>query len=405
MVLHRTAGHWCRRGLSGTLAGGRSTSLAFASSSFVIDGPGSAEIDVPKPGACPNFSSFITKNFRSMGDKPAIIVGRPDGTEDVRTYSGLLDDVARVARGLTTLVGFGRGDTALVVSPNHADYFAAVHGVLALGGVVSPANPMGLSSDIAFQLEDCNATLVFAHESVLEKVNAAVAASDRASRITVVVFGDDGSTTGSRGGNVQMALPFDALKVSAFDGDGGGAVDALAAEESHVTDDQLAVLPYSSGTTGRPKGVMLTHRNLVANVLQHYHLEGRYWRREEGWASEDVLVSPLPFSHVFGFTVSLNLTLHYNATLVTLAGGFDMRRLLALVESRKCTRTFCFFMHLHYYRRHPPDRCPYCCTCLLFSLTCPVYMFFLSTLDPKERTSCRPSSSASRMPPSWTSLT
>ena len=371
---------------------------------YVIDGPGAA-IALPLPGACSNFSSFLTESFSAGGDKAAIIVGRPDGQDDdVRSYARLRRDVARVARGLRShpqLVGggsdsgddsnsdvfdFKAGGVALVVSPNHADYFAAVHGVLAAGGVVSPANPAGTSADIAFQLEDCGASLVFAHESVLDKVAAALAAVPdrrRAARTRVVVLSDDdyGNVDGSGGNGTPEAIPFTELlrsgggvggsrsgsSSSSNDGGGGGDDDDNEEEEwwgeqsqRLVADDQLAVLPYSSGTTGRPKGVMLTHRNLIANVLQHYHLEGRYWGRATeqqrassggssgtfrgGWGSADRLVSPLPFSHVFGFTVSLNLTLYYQATVVTLAGGFDMKRFLAIVEKHKCTRASSFLV-------------------------------------------------------------
>ena len=273
------------------------------------------------------------KNFHVGGNKPAIIISNSDGVDDVRSYLDLHDDVAAVSHDLAALAGISTGDVALIVSPNHADYFAAVHGILILGGVISPANPMGTVSDICYQLEDCKATVVFTHQSTLEKVVAAITSSPRRSEITVVLFGEGPIEDISIIEKIPRFIPFEELKKKKV-------MDDLKVEIQHVSDDQLAVLPYSSGTTGKPKGVMLTHRNLVANVLQHHYLEGQYWKRSSVWGSQEVLVSPLPFSHVFGFTVSLNLTLHLNATLATLAGGFDMRRFLTLVQRHKCTSMF-----------------------------------------------------------------
>ena len=118
------------------------------------------------------------------------------------------------------------------------------------------------------------------------------------------------------------ATPLDALKGT------GAAAPLLGA----VEDDQLAVLPYSSGTTGMPKGTMLTHRNLIANVLQFEFVDGRFWSR-----GGETLVSPLPFFHIYGFTASLNISLYYDCTCVTMP-AFDLERFLSLVQERRCTR-------------------------------------------------------------------
>ena len=233
-------------------------------------------LDLPSSGKLPNFTDFMCAGFAANGDKPAVIVENPDESVDVRTYADLLADVNSVAHELRTQLSFSPGDTALLVSPNHADYFTAVHAVLKLNGILSPANPLYSPHEIGNQLKDCGAKVVMAHPFCLDKVLEAVKTSGRESEITVLVVGSD-APAGSG------TTPFAALKET------GRSVESLGP----VSDNQLAVLPYSSGTTGLPKGTMLTHRNLVANVLQFDYPDGRFWAK-----GDEVLMSPLPFFHI-----------------------------------------------------------------------------------------------------------
>jgi acyl-CoA synthetase (AMP-forming)/AMP-acid ligase II len=109
----------------------------------------------------------------------------------------------------------------------------------------------------------------------------------------------------------------------------GDPADAPEVEIDPAED--LAVLPYSSGTTGLPKGVMLTHRNLVANLLQSEPVIGP--------GPDDVLVGCLPFFHIYGMQVTMNLGLHGGATIVTMP-RFDLGEYLDIVEQHGATRLF-----------------------------------------------------------------
>ena len=93
----------------------------------------------------------------------------------------------------------------------------------------------------------------------------------------------------------------------------------------------LAVLPYSSGTTGNPKGVMLTHRNLVANVAQIRPLHAM--------VADDVILAMMPFFHIYGMTVLLNAALHPRARL-SIMPSFDLGEFLGNIENHKCTLAF-----------------------------------------------------------------
>jgi acyl-CoA synthetase (AMP-forming)/AMP-acid ligase II len=107
-------------------------------------------------------------------------------------------------------------------------------------------------------------------------------------------------------------------------------VHAKGAEIAFDPATHLAVLPYSSGTTGHPKGVMLTHRNLVANVAQ---------LAQFGLRRDDSVVAVLPFFHIYGMTALLNATLHGRAQLVVMP-SFDLAAFLGCIAKHRCTIAF-----------------------------------------------------------------
>src|SRR4029077_445803 len=104
-----------------------------------------------------------------------------------------------------------------------------------------------------------------------------------------------------------------------------------APDVSFAPSAHLGVLPYSAGTTGNPKGVMLTHRNLVANVAQIRPLHGT--------VAEDVVVAVVPFFHISRITVLLNAALHARARLVVMP-SFDLGEFLGSIQNHKCTIAF-----------------------------------------------------------------
>ncbi len=107
--------------------------------------------------------------------------------------------------------------------------------------------------------------------------------------------------------------------------------DPEAAPEVEIDPGHVAVLPYSSGTTGLPKGVMLTHANLVANLCQI----------EAGWAmyEDDTVIGVLPFFHIYGMVVIMNQGLRGGATIVTMP-RFDLEQFLELIDEHGVTRAY-----------------------------------------------------------------
>lgn len=151
-------------------------------------------------------------------------------------------------------------------------------------GIVTPINPLYTQHEIAYQLKDAGARYLVTTPGCFEKASAAAA---EAGVDEIFSFG-----------NVDGATPFDALLVD------NGPPPVVNIDPAN----DLVVLPYSSGTTGLPKGVMLTHRNLVANLRQ---MEGLDYFFET-----DTLICVLPLFHIYGLVVILNMGLYTCATVV-----------------------------------------------------------------------------------------
>ena len=247
-----------------------------------------------------SLTEFIFRPANGLPDKPALIDG---STGRAWTYVQLEDAVRRTAASLARK-GFRKGDVFGIFSANCPEYAIAFHAVAMLGGINTTLNPLYTAEEAAHQLSDAGARFLVTAPPFADKARAAA----QHSKIEeLFVFGKaDGAT------------PFDSLLES--DGD-------VPRVEINPSED-LVALPYSSGTTGLPKGVMLTHRNLIANMCQMDGLD--YFSRD------DTLLCVLPLFHIYGLVVVLNMGLHLGATLVTMP-RFDLEQFLGLIAKHRVT--------------------------------------------------------------------
>jgi acyl-CoA synthetase (AMP-forming)/AMP-acid ligase II len=237
--------------------------------------------------------AFVLEHADARGDRPALIDG-PTGR--TMSHGEVARAVRSVAAGLATR-GFGAGDVLALCAANAPEYAVVFHAVAALGGVVTTINPAYTAEEMSFQLRDAGARLVIAAAPCHERAREAGAED-------VLVLGEPS---------------FDALLATEPAGplpDAGGPDDVVA-------------LPYSSGTTGLPKGVMLTHRNLVANLCQI--------RDVQPLTENDTVIGVLPFFHIYGMTVIMNQALRAGATVVTVP-RFELEGFLELVERHRVTK-------------------------------------------------------------------
>ncbi|OBG21313.1 AMP-dependent synthetase [Mycolicibacterium celeriflavum] len=223
--------------------------------------------------------------------------------------------IARVDAFAGALAGRGIsvGDVVGLLSPNSSGFAVAFHGILRAGATATTINALFTAKDIGKQLTDSNAKMLVTVSPLLAQAKEAAAAAGIPDDGLVVLDGAGRQTDGHPNAAELMEPGQPPPRVS-------------FAPSSH-----LAVLPYSSGTTGNPKGVMLTHRNLVANVAQIRPLHGM--------VAEDTVLAVLPFFHIYGMTVLLNAALHARARLVIM-GSFDLADFLANIANHKCTIVF-----------------------------------------------------------------
>lgn len=246
-------------------------------------------------------TDYVLARADELGDKPALVDGASGRT---LTYAGLASAVRSLAGGLIAR-GFQKGDVLALMSPNVPEFAIIFHGVAAAGGIITTINPTYTEPEIRKQLVDSGATLLVTVGPLLPLATAAAAGT---SVREVYVLGE-----------AEGAKPVTAL------------FGAPIAAHVPVAAGDLVVLPYSSGTTGINKGVMLTHRNLIANVAQV--LSAANVREDE------TFIAVLPFFHIYGMQVLMNTGLRAGTTIITMP-RFDLEEFLRLHQEYGVTRSF-----------------------------------------------------------------
>ena len=246
---------------------------------------------------------YVLAGAGEYPDRPALIDG-PSGR--TLTFGQLAAGVRRVAAGLAAR-GFGKGDVFAIYCPNLPEYALAFYGIAAAGGAATTVNPLYTVKELTFQLNDARARYLLTIPMFLDRARAAAA---RSAVEEVLVLGE-----------AEGATPFAALMAA---GDQPPAVTIDPAED-------LVVLPYSSGTTGLAKGVMLTHRNLVANLAQ--------CQEQFTLSSDERLIAVLPFFHIYGLVVLMAMCLRQGLPLITMP-RFDLEEFLRILQDQRITSAF-----------------------------------------------------------------
>jgi acyl-CoA synthetase (AMP-forming)/AMP-acid ligase II len=250
-----------------------------------------------------SITEYVLRHVERLADKPALIEG-PSGR--TLTYRQLAEAIRRAAAGLAQR-GFRPGDVLAIYSPNCPEYAVVFNAVASLGGINTTVNPLYTADELATQIKDSGARFLVTVPPFLEK------AKDAAARTGIEEIFVLGTAEGAR--------PFAEL------------LQAPPSPPPVRIDPRrdVVVLPYSSGTTGLPKGVMLTHYNLVANLQQCEAMPGF-----DGFGESDIVMAVMPFFHIYGMVVIMKFALAQGGTLVTMP-RFDMQEFLSLVQKYRVT--------------------------------------------------------------------
>ena len=243
-----------------------------------------------------NNQSITERVFSGLINRPdeVVLIDGPTGRS--LTAAAFMDQVKRLAGGLTS-AGLGAGKTIALMAPNSPEYCVIFHGVAWAGGTITTLNPGYKAPEVAHQMADANADIL----------------------ITIPEFVE----TAKEGAGDRPVIAIGTPEFAALFG------EPLEAQAPVDVDVHTVVLPYSSGTTGLPKGVMLSHRNLVANVDQA--------TVAAGFQPGEITAGFLPFFHIYGMTVLMNMHLAGGGALVTMP-RFDLPLFLQISQDHEARR-------------------------------------------------------------------
>ncbi len=236
-----------------------------------------------------DFAGHVLRHAERLADHPALV-----DTADGRalSYGALATAARRTAAGLAAR-GFGRADVLAIYSPNVPEFAVLVLGAAIAGGTTTMINPLYAVGELAYQLRDSGARIIVTIPPLMGRASEA-----------------------ARQAGIDAVLGFGDLAAD-------GEPRTVA-----ISPDDVVLLPYSSGTTGLPKGVELTHRAAVANLLQ---IEPMLTL-----APQDVVLAVAPMYHCMGLIVVVCHALCQGATVVTMA-RFDLDTFLRVMQDHRVT--------------------------------------------------------------------
>jgi acyl-CoA synthetase (AMP-forming)/AMP-acid ligase II len=292
------------------------------------------------PGPYPPIFEFVTQQWsqqskitsasagQASGEKPqpseAIKpsqVAMIDGVSGLqRTFGDYHTTATRLAAALSKQFGVDEDECVAMYCPNHVDYLPVTLAASLLGAKMTPVNPLYTTHELEVVLQRSRSSVLIVHNSTLPVAMSTAAKCPGVKGI--VVLNDDG-----------RPLPEGCVDLSALCQEHSGApvvsTNRVVAPQTPI---HPFLLPYSSGTTGLPKGVVLTHQNIIANMLQLEVVEG------PDFLPSHKLITPLPYFHIYAFTVSMLYCAWKGQAVITTSGRFDLETFCQLVERHKPER-------------------------------------------------------------------
>ncbi|KAF0554941.1 acetyl-CoA synthetase-like protein [Gigaspora margarita] len=267
------------------------------------------DIKVPQVG----IYQYVTSNPKNIPDDKTVYI---DGiTGKSYTYGEFKHESKKFAAGLQDKLGFKRGDVLAIFSPNQVDYPIVLLGTVAAGGKVTTANPKYQATELSYQLTNSGASVLIMHPQFIETgIKAAIKAKIPTSK--VLLFGDK---------EIKGYKPYRFTLI------GNREIEPVSynPEEAKTA---TVYLPFSSGTTGKQKGVELTHTNIIANLEQLINAKCNL-------GPQSIIMGILPFYHIYSLSCILHGTLIHGATLVILP-SFNVETFCGSIQKYKINHIY-----------------------------------------------------------------
>lgn len=260
-------------------------------------------------------------------DKVAIIDGATGLQRTFGDYYNLATNLAASLKydmNVNSTIGDESSTTVAFFCPNHVDYLPICLAVSLCGAKITPINPSYTVTELSTVLHRSRSTILITHSSIIDVAMKSVKDNPNSVQHIIVVQDEDN----------DVALPLDVISLNSLKNHSKPLLETV--DEVRIFGDTMKHpfnIPYSSGTTGLPKGVCLSHGNLCANLLQTYAIE------EDGlMLPHHKVITPLPFYHMYAFAVSLLYSSWQGHTLITSSGRFNMEQFCQLIELHKPQR-------------------------------------------------------------------
>jgi long-chain acyl-CoA synthetase len=264
----------------------------------------SFQFDIPNITLC----DILQERAKQYRDNPALTF-----YDKVITYGELAYAVEKFASSLQQQ-GVKKGDRVAIMLPNCPQYVIAYYAILRIGGIVTQVNPMLVERELLHLLTDSGAETIIIYDAVYPRLQAV--RNDTPIKRAIVV------SLQQAGASFSPDVTFEQ-----FLAQGSGNVQPVSIEPEH----DVAVLQYTGGTTGRSKGAMLTHRNILANVMQCAEFfKGTYEVGKERY------LTVIPLFHVFAMTSGMNMAIYVGANNILLP-RFDLQEMLQTIKEKQPT--------------------------------------------------------------------
>ncbi|MFX1598976.1 MAG: AMP-binding protein, partial [Promethearchaeota archaeon] len=258
-----------------------------------------------------NVYEFLDNSAKEFGSRTAIWF-----MENKISYKKLKDAADRLATALINL-GLKKGDVVAIMIPNFPQFIISYYGILKAGAIVTACSVLHTEHELSFQLNDSGAEIIIAWDNQVEKINK-IRDRTRLRHIIITNALDYGPMAKKNPPEISGTLQF----VNLID----NTKPNPPKFETNANED-IVCLQYTGGTTGLPKGAMLTHSNIVSNCVAVSTWAGEGFRM-----GKEILLTNLPLFHIYGQTVCMNLHIYNGSTIALNPDPRDQKSLFEIIK-------------------------------------------------------------------------